>query len=630
MRIVFHNLSDPVRRSVREDLNSVRRRGGLRAAPPANVHLVALARDGVPPEAPSHSVAVPSAGMPTAFAARCAWESQRQTFELVRDGGDVWVIGGDEAGVLYGFDELLERWCGVIWAGLRDEDLLLGPTRPLPTGPQSPRFSFRGREIGAPTERTCPEYLRWMGRNRYNMWKRNSGQWEALSAGQRHRIVGMLRARCINLSLGDHAMDLWLPAEEFQRHPEWFGLRDGVRVIRAPVAMPDCVEPVIVQPIQPCYSNEAAADYITDRIAEHMRRNPYARLFSLWPHDGVNNWCQCPECLKKTPYEQMYALALRLAEKLPAEVPVELIAYSNMLNPPRAELPHSDRTYTLFCPYLRPFYHRLYDGGGPERSLLGAHYPGPDRINPVDDREYGLLFDTWQAVWDACGSEIGVFDYAFPFSDETGRTDRSRYLYHPPMDLRRAEIEFYAGHGVLVYFLCTPYTAWPDSFHEWAVARCISGDDAPLDEMIERFYAAQGGEAGSDLRQALKAVADRLLAEKTPAQELERLDGVLAGLPRSPAVDRYRLWRDYVALGRKARDLALLGRDEQAARAEREVADYLLAHAGQLEDYFHLGRITSIAARGEEMAHKRIAAREAAETRASWDKAGLQGGRPPS
>ena len=148
--------------------------------------------------------------------------------------------------------------------------------------------------------------------------------------------------------------------------------------------------------------------------------------------------------------------------------------------------------------------------------------------------------------------------------------------------------------------------------------------------MIERFYAAQGGEAGSDLRQALKAVADRLLAEKTPAQELERLDGVLAGLPRSPAVDRYRLWRDYVALGRKARDLALLGRDEQAARAEREVADYLLAHAGQLEDYFHLGRITSIAARGEEMAHKRIAAREAAETRASWDKAGLQGGRPPS
>ena len=621
MRIVFHNLSDPVRGSVREDLKSVRKRGELCAAGPLNVRLVALAREGVPADAPRHSVPVPSPEMPTAFAARCAWESRRQTFEVVQDGRGVWVIGGDEAGVLYGFYELLERRCGVIWAGLRDEDMLWGPRRALPTGPKSPRFPFRGREIGAPTESTCLEYLRWMGRSRYNLWKRNSRQWEALPAGQRRRIVGMLQARCIDLSLGGHAMELWLPKDEFQRHPEWFGLRDGVRVMFAPVAMPEGVEPVVEQPIQPCYSNRSAADYITDRITEHMCRNPYAGVFSLWPHDGVNNWCQCPECLKKTPYEHMYALAMRLTKKLPPGVPVELIAYSNMLNPPRAELLHSDRTYTLFCPYLRPFRHRLYDGGGPERPVLGTNYPGPDRINPVDDREYGLLFDTWQAVWRACGSEIGVFDYAFPFSDETGRTDRSRYLYHPPMDLRLAEIEFYAQRGVLVYFMCSPYTAWPDSFHEWAVARCISGDDAPLDEMTERFYTAQAGEAGADLREALKAVADRLLAEETPAQELERLDLVLAGLPRCPAVDRYRLWRDYVSLGRKARDLALSGRDEEAARAERGVADYLLAHAGQLKDYFHLGAIRSIAAWGEEMAHKRIAAREAARARASWDRA---------
>ncbi|NQU09848.1 DUF4838 domain-containing protein [bacterium] len=614
MRIAFDNLSESARRSVREDLQSVRRRGGLRPDQKLDVRLVALARDGVPAETPRHAVPIPAAGIPTTFAARCVWESQRQTFELVQDGGALWVIGGDENGVLYGFDEVLERRTGVIWAGLRDEDLLFGPTRPLPAEPQRPRFPFRGRETAGPTDQTLLEYLRWMGRNRYNLWKRNSGQWNALSAARRRRILGVLRARGINLSLGDHAMDLWLPAEEFARHPEWFGERDGVRVLRAPVAMPECVHSIAVQPIQPCYSNAAAADYITDRIAEHLRETPEAVIFNLWPHDGINNWCQCPACLQRTPYEHLYALALRLIEKLPAEVPVELIAYSNLLNPPRAKLPRSDRTYTLFCPYLRPFRHRFFDAGGPERPVLGTRHPDPDRINPVDEREYGLLFDTWQEVWRACGSAVGVFDYAFPFSDETGRTDRSRYLYHPPLDLRRAEIEFYARRGALVYVLCTPYTAWPDNFHEWTVARFIAGDDTPLEEMAGQFYTGQAGRTGVGLREALQAVADRLLAEETPTHELERLSAVLDRLPPCPAVDRYRLWHEYVARGRKARDLALAGRHEETARAEGDLQQYLLAHAEQLQDYFQLRTITCIAAAAEEMARARITARRAAES----------------
>ena len=616
MRVAFHNLSAPVLRSVREDLKSVRRRDGLRQVGPISVRLVALAREGVPSDTPPHSVPVPATQMPTAFAARSAWETERQTFQLVQDGRTIWVIGGDEAGVLYGFDELLERLSGVIWAGLRDEDLLFGPVRPLPAGPQSPRFPFRGRHIEGPSEATYPEYYRWAGRNRYNL--QVCQRWEPLPAERRRRIVRMTRARCISISLGGHTMDLWLPDEEFDRHPEWLGMRNGVRVARAPVALPECFDDVCPLRIHPCYSEPAVIDLMTDRIAEYMRDNPYAGIFSFWSHDGINNWCQCPECLKKTPYEHMYAVALRLAEKLPAQVPVELAVYSTSLNPPRAELPYSDRTYNLFCPYLRPYHHRIYDGGGPERLVLGTRYPKPDRINPVDDREYGLLFETWQKVWDACGSVAGICDYGPPFPDETGRTDRSRYLYHPPIDLRRSEIEFYATRGALVYHLCTSYMAWPDSFHEWAVARCIDGHDTPLEEMTERFYKAQAGDRGAELRKALKAVADRLLAEETPTEELKSLDAVLKALPPSPAVDRYRLWRDYVALGRKARDAALAGRDAEAARGEHEVACFFLTHAEQLKDYFPLDAPSSVAARGEELAHRRIAAREAAQARASW------------
>jgi hypothetical protein len=169
--------------------------------------------------------------------------------------------------------------------------------------------------------------------------------------------------------------------------------------------------------------------------------------------------------------------------------------------------------------------------------------------------------------------------------------------------------------------MCSPYTAWPDNYHEWAVARCAAGDDTPLEELAARFYDARAGEHAFELQGALDAVADRLLAEKTPDRELKRLDAVLARLPRSSALARYRLWREYVALGRRARDLALTGRDASAAQAEHAVVQFLRSHAGELQDYYQLSAILCIAARNEELAHRRVAARQGAESRGRWEKA---------
>ena len=83
----------------------------------------------------------------------------------------------------------------------------------------------------------------------------------------------------------------------------------------------------------------------------------------------------------------------------------------------------------LFCPYLRHYYHRIYDAGGPEELITGNLYPEPDRINPVDDREYGELFRRWSPVWKGCGSTLGIFEYGGNFPDETRRFDFTRYLY---------------------------------------------------------------------------------------------------------------------------------------------------------------------------------------------------------
>ena len=74
-------------------------------------------------------------------------------------------------------------------------------------------------------------------------------------------------------------------------------------------------------------------------MAELLEQEPSIGFFGVWPHDGVNNWCQCDACQALSPYEHMYRLAVRLQSKVKSPAATELIAYSNMLNLPRQPLP---------------------------------------------------------------------------------------------------------------------------------------------------------------------------------------------------------------------------------------------------------------------------------------------------
>lgn len=522
---------------------------------------------------PDHDLETPAPDKPGGFKNLCEWERKRLSFQLIKDGSTIWCVGGGDNGAYYGFLEAIQCLTGVIFSGVRDEDIVFGPVKPLPEGIVKPRFAYRCRD-GMGPENDNLSFIRWMGRNRYNMWRRNSSGWNEKPEEEKRILLDALAMYNVKLTLGDHAMDLWLPESEFDEHPEWFGMRDGERMRVGPVRIPECPHLDADLPIQPCYSNPELQEFIVDNMAKHVAENPQMEMFGLWPHDGVNNWCQCSECLKKTPFEHTHALAMRLSERIPDTIPIELIAYSNLLNLPLNPLPPNDRIFIMLCPYLRHYKHRVYAPGGPEPSV-GTAYPASDRINPVDEREYGALFAKWENVAKACGSELAIFEYGATFYDETRRVDRTRYFLHPRNELMNDEFSWYQKRGVDFIYLCGYYRGWPDLFTEHALATLLWGDDRGVENLATDYYQAIFGENGRRIRATLRKIDADLLKEQDAEDALNELKSILDDLPDSEQVRSYRLWIDYVRMGGKARKAELAGDDETVVVIEEEIDAFL-------------------------------------------------------
>lgn len=585
MKIDNHNLDAALLSALQEDLRAVEKAPARkRPLPQSFIYIVALELGNYPIDLPKHELKVPESTPPIKFSERCDWEIQRQSFQIIREGRAIWVIAGGREGALYGFDEMLERLTGVIWAGVRDDQILFAGPRPLPTGVQSPSFPYRFRDGSGPDGATEADFHVWLSRNRFNGRVISGQSWASFSKERKAAFLATFKARAMHLVSGYHAMDHYLPPAELDKNRDWQGMRDGKRVRKASVVLPECPHLNAELPIQPCYTNPEVIRSITTRMAEQINQCPEIEIFSVWPHDGINNWCQCPTCSKQTPYEQMYRLALALTKLTPATLPIELIVYANLLTPPAAKLPKCTRIVAQICPYLRSYEHRIYEPGGPRLSM-STLYPEPDRVNPVDDRDYGKLFRTWAPIWKEAGTVPGVFDYGgLLWPDETFRSERQRFLYHPSAALRFDEAKWYRDHGVRYAYFCTNYINWPDAILQLAMARSLWNADEDVPAFLDRYYSAAADTLGRAIRLALEAIDARLMAKENPTKELAKLEKVLTWLPESPIRLRYTLWIGYVRLAWLEYEATLAENYPEALKHEQEVATYLQNSLFQLID----------------------------------------------
>lgn len=604
MRLKANDLDADRQVLLRAELVEALARLSARSLPVPSFEIMVTVVDAVPPEmvALLDLKAVDEACIPSSIADRVIWEERLQSYQIVIRNDTVWVVGGGQIGAIYGFYEFLRRATGIRWYGIADDDVYFTEPDDTLEVRRSPKMVFRGFEeylIHDKADTYFSTYLRWMVRNGWNLMLLNAAKWQAYE--RRGSFVEQARCYGIRLALGAHAPEIFLPEATFETHPEWFSFRNGERCLRGPIEIPELDGLQLESSYQPCYTNPEARGFIADNIAAYISRFPEADIFSLWPHDGVNNWCQCETCLETTPYEAMHLLALEVEKRLPATMPIEVLCYSNMMNAPARPLPSTDRTYTLFCPYLRPYHHRFFDPGFPEDELVtGTRYPEPDRINPVDDREYGLLLERWLPVLAQCGSVLGIFAYyQSTFHDETRRSDASRYLCRPDPLLVEDEIARFAECGARVFYDCSHPSPgfWPDG-RLYAYLPELLWDHHPgAAQLVDTFYQAtlgkQLGPRVAALMQRLgEGLGDR--SQDLPVSLLHELESVITKIPGARG-ERYRLWLTYLQLGDASWQTAQAGNWEEVVALEQRIIALLETHRDSLADYLDTQRLSNYA-----------------------------------
>ena len=515
---------------------------------------------------------------PVAIEERWEWDQRRQSYRVEGSPSEPIISGGGPEGAMYGFYRWLRDAGGCRWPYLEDADNPVGlPPLALPTTIVMPAIAWRGFE-GSLKNWDLPfltRLMRWMLRNGWNLLLFNASQWKA--CGESDAVMRLAQAHGIRLVIGAHAVEQFLPESLFQTHPDYFGMRDGVRTLHAETSFPDMPGRVSRLPVQPCYGNPAARRFLAQQMADFIDANPDISAFSLWPHDGSNNWCECPDCQCDTPYRLLHQLAREILEKTRHPVPIEILSYCNLLTPPTAALPPDPRIYTLFCPYLRPYRHR-FDAPGfpPSQQRLGRGWPRRQPVTPVDDREYGRLFEAWRPYWRQSESGLGVFAYyQLAFVDHTCGTNRSRYLYHPDLDLLAHEIKRFHEAGMGAFYDCSwPLPGlWPDARFSDVLIHLLWDPKADVAALAASFYTDTLGSQGTAVQERLSRINAALNEPgrlPVPRALLDEAAQVMDALPE-PVSMRYRLWLEYVTLADRSWQARRAGDTQALVAAETSI-----------------------------------------------------------
>lgn len=161
---------------------------------------------------------------------------------------------------------------------------------------------------------------------------------------------------------------------------------------------------------QLCYSKPNVRSRMANFVVNYCKNHPELDALGVSFSDGVNNHCECEECVKKNISDWFVMLLNEIDEKLTAlglKTKIGFSMYMHTLWPPTTErIKNENRFIPTFCPFARHYNAPLTL----ESDYEMASYEHNKVLNPKDPKALAPYLKAWQ---EAYNGKMYVFDYYF-------------------------------------------------------------------------------------------------------------------------------------------------------------------------------------------------------------------------
>ena len=492
--------------------------------------------------------------------------------------GDTLALGaGSGRGALYAVYDVLER-LGCRWLAPQLE-FYHGSGEIVPRRPtlayesrgevrERPAMALRTLDVEeglSHDSATLRRIVEWMPKARYNVLQvpmdfGGSGRvrWD----NWRTALAPELERRGIFIEVGGHGYQNYLNASMdggrvFAEHPDWFGRDSSCAPSRSPRQVFNT-------------ANAGAVRFVIGNVVNYLRRHPEIAIFDFWPPDGAR-WSDCASRAPEgTAAGRQAALVNALHDSLSRAglpVRVEMIAYSDVLEPPRQVALNAD-VLVAFCPINQSFDAQIFDPA----STRNAAYVAAIR--------------RWR---ESFSGDIALYSYYRKYAWRSLPVVVPHYL--------QRDIEWYASvplQGISTY--AEPGDWGTYELNHWTLGRLAWNPRLDADSLVAAFVAARydgaaraAGEALTLLEETTRIYGTIPFSKRRPAAEMGAARGRLldalrrlrasraATGPGAPGPDDSAVERLELMLEREARDL------EISARAPGEREEAVRALAGFLD-----------------------------------------------
>lgn len=260
-----------------------------------------------------------------------------------------------------------------------------------------------------------------------------------------------------------------------------------------------------------CYSQKEVRDRMTNAIVDYCKAHPNVDILHYWLSDGVNNHCECDECVKMLPSD-WFVLMLNELDAALTEAKIDtkivFLLYVDLLwAPEKLKLINQDRFILMFAPITRDYgqnydQNLVYDGPMPEFKRNHLDFATSLAVNLAQLRQ-------WQAQFTG---DSFVYEYHLMYAhfNDPGYEYCARNTFEDMKGLRSIGINGNISCQLMRSF-------FPSALPMQMMALALWNRDADYEPNAQKYYLSAFGPDGLKVQKYLKTISDLFAIYEGPS-----------------------------------------------------------------------------------------------------------------